>query len=69
MKSCFVCHHKTSNNFLSFLIFLKTVSGSFDCSGDVLSCQSQVKNPDDGHYCDEDIGEDKAEDNVRKGTS
>ena len=28
-----------------------------------------MKDPDDGHDRDEDIGEDKAEDNVRKGTS
>ena len=28
-----------------------------------------MENSDDGHHCDEDIGEDKAKDNVRKRTS
>ena len=53
----------------TFLIFLKTVSSSLHCSGNVLPCQSEVENPNDWHDCDEGIGEDKAEDNVREGTA
>ena len=46
------------------LVFLKAVLGSVHGTADALTSQGQVKDPDEGHDCQDHIGQDEAEHNI-----